>query len=252
MRNRTKKMLALLLVGVMAIAMTGCGKKASDTVRWINTTYVLLTEANKGSVELVGGFAANDTYKQVALNLLDQSWDITSREELDATIEQLLTEGSRAEFATEYASVKEVCDAAGISMDGADFQMMLDAMDADSRAYVQLIVEKYAEKGELAIAGWDYCRVEQLYGYGYLAGFYTYEEALEQSLEVAKTIQSMFSSWDELMQSYIDGYQYWCEDDITNPESASYARKQIYEDLKNGNNNPFAIDWNTELVKDWE
>lgn len=105
----------------------------------------------------------------------------------------------------------------------------------------------YAEEMECsedAIAGWDYCRAMSLLGYYYLAGYYTEEEALDQSLEVAKTIQNTFDSWDSLMDSYFAGYEYWSEED-------SSERREIYEGIKAESDSPFNLDWGMTLEKSW-
>lgn len=94
------------------------------------------------------------------------------------------------------------------------------------------------------VAGWDYCRAMSLLGYYYLAGYYTEEEALDKSLEVAKIIQNTFDSWDSLMDSYFAGYEYWSEDD-------SGERREIYEGIKTEADSPFSLDWGMTLEKSW-
>lgn len=100
------------------------------------------------------------------------------------------------------------------------------------------------ECGEDDVAGWDYCRAMSLLGYYYLAGYYTEEEALDKSLEVAKTIQNTFDCWDSLMDSYFAGYEYWSED-------YSGERREIYEEIKAEADSPFNLDWGMTLEKSW-
>lgn len=63
-------------------------------------------------------------------------------------------------------------------------------------------------------------------------------------MEIAQTIQPMFGSWDELMESYMRGYEYWAEE-------SSDERRAIYEDLKSRTDNPYAVDYNMTLEKTW-
>ena len=49
-------------------------------------------------------------------------------------------------------------------------------------------------------------------GYYYIAGYYGKEEALDLSLEFARKIQPLYNSWDELMDSYLRGYEFWSEE----------------------------------------
>ena len=122
---------------------------------------------------------------------------------------------------------------------------------AEDRAYYQVVYEAYNQFGENAIAGWDLSRAMQMCAWYYLAGYYTYEEAMDASLEIATRLQSTFGSWDEMMQSYLYGFQYWAEDDMENPDSDSYERREIYNTLKEMPNGPFSVDWNLTFQKDW-
>ena len=83
-----------------------------------------------------------------------------------------------------------------------------------------------------------------LLGFYYLAGYYTEQEALDLSLELATQIQPLYASWDELIDSYLRGYEYWAEE-------SSDERRAVYEDLKSRPDNPFAVDYNTVLEKTW-
>ena len=82
----------------------------------------------------------------------------------------------------------------------------------------------YEQFGAEAIDGWDYCRALNLMSFFYLAGYYTEEEALDKSLEIAVTLQEKFDSWDALVDSYLRGYEYWAEE-------SSDERREVYEDL---------------------
>lgn len=59
------------------------------------------------------------------------------------------------------------------------------------------------------IAAWDFCRVNQLYADFYLCGFMDYEEAMDASLENSLRLQKMYDSWDDMMEAYLFGYQFW-------------------------------------------
>ena len=102
----------------------------------------------------------------------------------------------------------------------------------------------YEQYGPDAIAGWDYCRAMNLMSFYYLAGYYTEQEALDKSLEIARTMQPLFESWDDLMSSYMRGYEYWAE------ESAD-ERRALYEDLKTRQDNPYSVDFKMQLEKTW-
>ena len=102
----------------------------------------------------------------------------------------------------------------------------------------------YERYGEDTAAAWDYSRTMWLLSYYYLAGYYTADESLDQSLALAGTVQTTFDSWDSFMESYFAGYEYWSEE-------SSDERREVYENLKSSSDNPFVLDWNTPLEKTW-
>ncbi|WP_343208076.1 DUF1266 domain-containing protein [Anaerolentibacter hominis] len=247
-----KKQISILLAVVLlfsSLSLTGCGKeKVSDTVLWFNTAYAVLTEANKGDITQIGGYKKTDTTKELCKQLLEGSWDVTDRASADETLDWILTEGHRADFV---ADIEYLNDAGLLEMDRKEVQDVLAETDEETLVYFNLVADAYDKFGENAIDAWDYCRALSLLGFYYVADYYTKEESLDASLEIARTLQQTFASWDEMMESYLYGYQYWSEDDMNDELSASYARKQVYESLKGGKSNPYTLDWNLELTKDW-
>ena len=75
-------------------------------------------------------------------------------------------------------------------------------------------------------------RALMLLGQCYVGGYYTYEEAMDKSLELGKELQSMFTSWEDFMQSYMYGFVYWSKSDPTKPQSefpVSYTHLDVYK-----------------------
>lgn len=244
---KTKLSGVLAVVLALTLALSGCASKSepvSDTVNWFNTSYAALTAANKGDFNAIGGFKKTSSSTKLVLAILEQSWDVTDRASADETIEYLLQEGHRSDFNAALAEI----EASG-TLDLTDEE--LQAAGIENSSLIINCIAAYKKYGENAIAAWDYCRILQLYGFYYVADLYTEQEALDASLEVAKELQTMYTSWDDLMQSYLYGYQYWQEDDASDPESATAERTAVYEELKAGKENPYGLDWNTPLVKTW-
>lgn len=88
-------------------------------------------------------------------------------------------------------------------------------------------------------------------GYGYAAGYCTYEEAMDKSLEAALKAQESFDSWDAFNQSYLYGYAYWSGESLDDPDSSAAERARTVDTLESQANGPFSIDWNMELEKEW-
>lgn len=216
----------------------------TDTIQWFNNTYAVLTVLNGWDYTVYGGIPADASGAAVAQSILSESWDVTDRDSADETMEWLLTEGHRTSFAEDMDylgedALTDVSEDERVNVILDNFEV--DQEEAESYARWYALYEQY---GAEAAAGWDYSRAMSLLAYYYLAGFYTEEEALDASLEVAEVIQSTFDSWDSYMESYFAGYEYWAEE-------SSEDRRDIYEEIKTSSDNPFSLAWDTALEKSW-
>lgn len=111
------------------------------------------------------------------------------------------------------------------------------------RATADAALSALIADGNATGSAWDYSRAMSNLGFYYRAEYYTEAEALDKSLELAKVIQTRFSSWDQFVNSYLEGYAAWA--------GAGEDRRAIYEGLKTSAFNPYAIDWNLKLEKSW-
>lgn len=101
--------------------------------------------------------------------------------------------------------------------------------------------------GVKGLEGWDLQRAIHVSCSAYICGYYTKEKAFAYAFEAAKKLQQVFSSWDEYMKSYLDGYCYWSGENINDSNSEVYNRQQIYLNLQKLDSNPFKMDWNLPL-----
>ncbi|MDD6203086.1 MAG: DUF1266 domain-containing protein [Lachnospiraceae bacterium] len=79
----------------------------------------------------------------------------------------------------------------------------------------------------------------------------TYKEAMDASLANSLALQKMYSSWEEMMESYMLGYQFWKNDPCLTEDSPTMERYKIYEMLQKAEDGPYTIDWNMKLEKTW-
>ena len=217
----------------------------TDTIRWFNASYAILTDLNNWDYNLFGGLPANDESKATVQQLLPEWWDVTDRASADETLDWILTEGHRLDFAENMQAL----EGAGVKPDTSveDIASLLESdygFDSEEAVSYASAYPIYTEHGENAIAGWDYCRAMNLLGYYYIAGYYSEQEALDKSLEVAQTMQPLFESWDDLIDSYLWGYEYWAGGD-------SAERRAVYDDLKSRSDNPYQVDFKASLSKTW-
>ncbi len=250
---KTKWVLGLFMLFTAAM-LQGCSMTAkedvidevelTDTVRWFNTSCALLTEMNRWDYNFFGGAKNTQENQKQAQKILDQWWGVTDRESADSTLDWVLKEGHRGNFVNIMQTLEN--DGMGdLALEGRPAflaeQYSLD--EKNSQLYAQWY-GMYEEYGAGAIDGWDCCRAMSLPGYYYLAGYYTKEEALDKSLEIAGMVQSEYGSWDELMDSYLRGYEFWSEE-------SSDKRREVYEKMKKKSKSPYELEFAMELEKTW-
>lgn len=216
----------------------------SDTIRWFNASYAILTEINGRDYNIFAGLEPSFAIRTLQQKSLEESWSVTDRESADENLDWILDEGHRADFAADVTYLEE-CGFGELS-NGERIAFMTEyfEMDLSTATYYTNTYAMYEQYGEHAIDAWDYCRALNLMSFYYLAGYYTEEEALDGSLEIAQLLQPMYDSWDELVDSYLRGYEYWSE-------GSSDARREIYDSLKSRSDNPYAVDYHTTLEKTW-
>ena len=250
-----KGFIAFCMILVLGITgATGCGSKEeelleevelTDTIRWFNASYAILTETNNWDYNLFGGLANTETNQKTVRKFLDERWGITDWDSADETLEWIKNKGHRSEF----ARIVKTLERDGMSdIPEEDREaFLIEHYDFGGEDRASLYVswyEMYEEYGIDAITGWDYCRAMSFLGYYYIAGYYGKEEVLDLSLEIAQKIQPLYDSWDELMDSYLRGYEFWSEE-------SSSSRRALYEKIKTRDDSPYEVDFHMELEKTW-
>lgn len=217
----------------------------SDTLRWFNTTYALITSLNGGDLNLVAGYEPGEAMESMIQQMLERDWEVTDKATLEESINWLLTEGHNKEaldYVAESGSDEMSAEELASAMDESGFT-------DDQKTIMQSAVDAKAAYGDQAIAGWDLSRAMSLIGWGYLANYYTYEEAMDKSLETAQMIQTTFGSWDDFINSYFYGYSYWSGESAADADSQAAERRQLYDQLKG--EGVYDVDWNLQLTKEW-
>ena len=216
----------------------------TDALRWCSAAYAILTEVNGRDYTTFETVPITDQTQKLQQQALEEWWGVTDRQSADENLEWIMTEGHRTSFQEE-AKYLEECGIGEVEPDKrADFiYENFDVKTEEASLYANAY-NMYAVYGEHAIDAWDYCRALNLMNFYYVAGYYSEEEAKEKSLEIALELQPLYSSWDELVDSYLRGYEYWAEE-------SSDERRAIYEELQERSDNPYAIPYDTPLEKTW-
>lgn len=166
-------------------------------------TCAILTERNHDSHELLGGsFPTSDTVLEQQ-KLLEKWWGITSREELLQALEWIDQGGHREEFNRMGAALDSLDD---IQIENLKFEMRSDPKVVNK---IRVAHMNYKVLEKKSLLGWDYSRYIALCGWGYVAGYLDENEAWEKIMPVARMLQRIFDSWEDVGQNYLIGRQFW-------------------------------------------
>lgn len=179
---------------------------------------------------------------------LSASWGIEDAASLMEMADWLMSEGHNQDalkFLGEFGGTEEA--------DRDAFITALNGQNLDEGTVISLLAAYDARSayGDGAIAAWDLSRVGTIMGFGYAAGYCTYEEALDKMLEAAVKSQELYDSWADFNKSYLYGYSYWAEEALDDTGSSAAERAELVSSMEAQANGPFAIDWNMELTKEW-
>lgn len=215
-----------------------------DVLRWFNATCAIWIQNNGWDYNIYGGLVESEANQAEAQKFLADYWAITDRSTAEKTLKMLNEEGHSVAFANDMVYLKEL-GIGDLTVDKRkDFMIAnFTVSDAEAQSHVEWYTY-YEQNEERGISAWDYSRMMTILADSYLAGYYTKEEALDASLEVAKMIQGSYESWDQFMEGYFVGYEYWTFE-------SSDARRAIYEELKAASDSPYNIEWNLPLEKCW-
>lgn len=222
----------------------------SDTIYWFNATYAALTYSNGWNWRLIGGIKLTEENIEIDKSLLASDWKIYDRESALEKAEWLKEEGHRKGYRDCMEELKEL---GLLELEEDDFhkEFLKSSLKKNAYRYVIAYNMYHAGQDEDDMAAWDLCRLNQLYAAFYICDYMTYEEAMDASLENSLILQKMYGSWDEMIDAYMLGYQFWQSDPNTTDDSPTRKRSQIYEMLRQSPDNPYLMDWDTTLQKSW-
>ncbi|WML33588.1 DUF1266 domain-containing protein [Clostridium sp. OS1-26] len=200
----------------------------TPTMRFILAAGANTAQASDCGCVDIGGNPADAWAKKHMRKLLKSGWNIRNTEDLKETISWLFNEGHNKECMEVYNEYK-------VNPESVKNKKMKDLVFSK-------ISESYEKQGILA---WDLCRICNVAGWGFLAEYITYEEAIEISVQACKLLQENYSSWDDMMESYFLGLLYW-----NNEFSVTKNRRDCYEASKKNKDSIYNVPWDTVLSHD--
>ena len=220
----------------------------SDTLQWFCSAYAIYTEYNRKDLGMIGGTSPeNEEMHEFAIkNALDSGWGIQSHRSAVKTINKLLSGGHRKKYRELIADMKKE-GLLGMSEEKME-TAVYDTRDDNDEAWECIgAYHAYHEFGENGIDGWDYCRALQVLGDCYQADYISLEECLDESLIVAKKLQSTFANWEDICRSYLYGYYFWKHSEVD-----TEWRWEIYEQLNAMPDGPYTVPYDTKLEENWK
>lgn len=112
---------------------------------------------------------------------------------------------------------------------------------------VHQLTNRWSGRFETEDAGWDLCRTIQLLAMIYLVRMLKRDQFDQELSRAGQVIQQKFSSWDEMIESYLAGFQRWIAQIGRNVESNLAFRRGIVTRLKSQSFSPYGIPWDTDL-----
>lgn len=216
--------------------VTDCTPSAIQQ-RWALATCAIITAMNDTNHQRLGGILLSDTEGvETATQILEEWWNIQSRQDLLNTLDWLAATGHRLRFAKDGAYLAGLND--------TEFTNYLDRFGKTpaKRRKIIDIREGYQVFGDRSILAWDIGRYVAVAGWGYVAGYMTEAEAWKRIMPLVRQLQTAFGSWKEMGDNYLLGRRYWSRNTANDPA------RNAWEALLKDRNSPWSqLDWNADL-----
>ena len=210
---------------------------------WALAADALLTERNGEKHDSLAGMERTATNIRLIKDRIRDSWDINSRSDLLDTLKWLEQGGHRAEFEEMGKQVS--------SMSATERQRYEHDVQVNNRTLLQkvIVVEaNYAKLGKKSLIAWDYARYISLCRYGYTVGYLSKQEAWQKIMPAAIKLQSTYSSWLEIGENYLIGYDFWATGNRLYYQRVRTAF--ALNCLRKNKNSPWnTVPWNVNLAK---
>lgn len=203
----------------------------------MNTAGSILLATNEGDFRYMAGiyYPGNENKPEIVDSIKRYLWDywgIQGHESAMDAMTRLVHSGMRVWYGEEMAKLEIIYH--GYSKEELIEAAKLENPKADEDSFLPKMMMAYRRYGENALLGWDMGRAAYIIQWCYFVGYVSMEEVLEIGVEAGKKAQQYFQNWEEMMESYLLGGQYWQREDASDPNSVTAKRWKIYEALWKG------------------
>lgn len=206
----------------------------SPTLRWMNAAgSILIAASQHTNFHLLAGWRYNNEFDRESIKtMLWDYWGIQGHETAIKEMRSLIDEGMRASYRKKMELLSHKYK------DDTEAQLVEEARKtnpkADEDSYLPKMLTAWRRYGENALLGWDMGRCAYITQCCYLAGYINMKEMLDLCVDVGTKAQAFFQNWEEMMESYLLGGQFWKHEDQSNPNSMTAERWKLYEQLWQG------------------
>lgn len=209
----------------------------SPTLQWMNTAGSILLANNNGNFRYMAGVyfpgSENDQRSVEGIKTtLWEYWGIQGHESAMDEMTHLVRSGMRVQYGSEMRKLEVLYH--GCSEEELIAAAQKENPKADEDSFLPKMLMAYRRYGENALLGWDMGRAAYITQWCYFVGYISMEEMLDIVVDAGKIAQEYFQNWEEMMESYLLGGQYWMREDASDPKSMTAERWKIYEALWKG------------------
>lgn len=195
----------------------------SNLGAWARAMGSVLIYLNDGDPYYFGGYQITENNTAAAVNILAESWNISSREELLAQIQLLLKEGDRKDYLKEAKEMN--------AMSKKELKIAMKQLSGDLLTHYKMVKYNWKTWEKKGLLAWDMCRISHLIQWGYVADYLNREEAQALIEPAAKKLKKNFTSWEEVQNNWLDGYCLFADVDRNKSNTDYTNRKALYEQL---------------------
>lgn len=209
----------------------------SPTLQWMNTAGSILLASNKGDFHYLAGCYYPGREKEPGgldstRRILQSFWSIHDHDTALETMTRLVHSGMREGYGRMMRHLE-------IQYPNYTEEQLIEVArqenpKANEDSFLPKMVMAYRRYGENALLGWDMGRAAYITQRCYMAGYLSMEEMMNLCVQAGQYAQAFFQNWEEMMESYLLGGQYWKDEDANDPDSMTAKRWKIYETLWRG------------------
>ena len=169
--------------------------------------------------------------------LLQNSWDISSHDQLLQTLDWIDQGGHRQLFSA--------LGARTASLSSEELSKVVGHLNPEDANSVMIAHRYYPRYASQSISAWDYARYINVCRWGVAAGYISEEEAWPRVMHAAQILQQAFTSWKEFGENYLVGREFWS---LHQTKIDGQAMRAIYLGLLNNPGSPWnRIPWNLSI-----